>query len=201
MVSRLKRSCLSMVSWFFVGLALIFLVGNAYVILKMAIAQSKLDRVAAQLGYSPDDYSTDFTMGFDPNPFFPVMGAETQLLQRLFSTPLSPAEVQTRLTGTNSTLKASESRPSGLLINSRSKVDGTPAQELKAQGMLPDIPRYCWRIVNGETVCIHETAILERTIEIRGKAFIGNVIEIQIIAVRTQLWMLPGLSLWKRMQT
>ena len=48
MVTRLKRSCLLMVSWFFVGLAVIFFVGNIYVMVRMAQAQTKIDHLAAQ---------------------------------------------------------------------------------------------------------------------------------------------------------
>lgn len=69
MVNRLKHSYLFMIRWFFVGLAVIFLLGNVYVMLRMTIAQFNLNRVSAQLGYTSAGLVTEGLTFGEGNPF------------------------------------------------------------------------------------------------------------------------------------
>ena len=94
MVTRLKRSCLVMVSWFFVGLAVIFFVGNGYVMLRMTLAQFNLNRVSAQLGYTSDSLVTEGLTFGEGNPF--TVSHEYRVV-RYFTTPLNASALQTRL--------------------------------------------------------------------------------------------------------
>ena len=197
MVTRLKRSCLVMVSWFFVGLAVIFFVGNGYVMLRMTLAQFNLNRVSAQLGYTSDSLVTEGLTFGEGNPF--TVSHEYRVV-RYFTTPLNASALQTRLQETRLNPRKQKIDESALLLSYNALVDGIPAQVLKAQGLLPSIPRYCWELNIARLVCFNEISMLEKSIELRGKVFSDNVIGLSVSGVRVQLWMLPGLTLWARLQ-
>ncbi len=197
MVNRLKRSCLFMIRWLFVGLAVIFLLGNVYVMLRMTVAQFNLNRVSAQLGYTSDSLVSEGLTFGEGNPF---SGSQQYNIVRYFTTPLNAAALQTRLQEIKLNPRKQKIDESALLLSYNALVDGTPAQVLKAQGSLPSVPRYCWELNIVRMVCLDEISVLEKSIELKGKVFSNNVIGVGVSGVRVQLWMLPGLTLWARIQ-
>lgn len=119
---------------------------------------------------------------------------------RYFTSPLNAAALQTRLQETRLNPHESRIDESALLLSYNALVDGTPVQVLKAEGLLPSVPRYCWELNIARIACLHEISMLEKSIELRGNVFSDNVIGVSVSGVRVQLWMLPGMTLWARMQ-
>lgn len=182
---------------FFVGLAVIFLVSNAYVMFRMTIAQSKLERVSVQLGYTSDRLVTEGLSFGELNPF---IGSQQYIVVRYFTTSLNASALQTRLQEIRLNPRRQRIDESALLITYNALVDGTPVQVLKAQGSLPIVPRYCWELNIARIVCLEEISVLKKSIELKGKELSGNVVGLSISGVRVQLWMLPGLTLWANLQ-
>ncbi len=108
--------------------------------LRMTIAQFNLNRVSAQLGYRSAGLVTEGLTFGEGNPF--TVSHEYSVV-RYFTSPLNAATLQARLQETRLNPREQRIDESALLLSYNALVDGTPAQVLKAEGLLPNVPRYC----------------------------------------------------------
>ena len=143
------RSCLGWFAWVFAILLLIFVSGNVYAQVRLAIARTQAEALARELGYTPDDLLLSRT---DINNVSIVTGSAKCNAEIYFVTPLGFDEFEAKLMqarpGTRVNSDASQVRYWAYLPVDTYDANGNKVEDEES---LPTVLRMTWFVKSDQS--------------------------------------------------